>query len=253
MKSGLSFAFALCASILLAPGAHAQTISLEADHWMPFNGDGKAESGYMIDVAKAVFESHGLQVKYSVTPWARAVADVRSGKCNAVVGAGVDDAPDLIFPKEELGVGVQTFYVKAGSPWKYSGVDSLKGVKLAVIKDYTYFPELDAYIKANPSGVKAGYGADPLRDNLRLLLDGPVDVVVDNPAVLAYTADSMGIKGKVSVAGNGGTPLKMFIAFSPANPKSKEYADMLSTGIAALRKSGELKKVLARYGLSDWK
>ena len=253
MKTRLSFACAICVSILFSTAVYAQTISLEADYWMPFNGDGKAESGYMIDIAKAVFEPKGFQVNYSVTPWARAVADVRAGKCSAVVAAGVDDAPDFIFPKEEQGLGVQTFYVKAGSPWKYTGVGSLKGVKLAVIKDYTYFDDLDSYIKANPKSVAVAFGEDPLRDNLRLLVGGSVDVVVDATAVLAYTANRMGIKSKVANAGNGGSPLPMYIAFSPADPKSKEYANMLSAGTIALRKSGALKKILAKYGLSDWK
>jgi polar amino acid transport system substrate-binding protein len=242
----------LLTAVLATAGAQ-KIISLEADYWMPFNGDGKAETGYMIDIAKAVFEPKGYQVTFTVTPWARAVADTRSGKANAVVAAGVDDAPDFVFPKEEQGLGVQTFYVKAGSPWKYSGVESLKGLKLAVIKDYTYFPELDDYVKASPAGLVVTFGEDPLRDNLRLLVAGSVDVVVDATAVLAYMTNKMGIKGKVAMAGNGGSPLKMYIAFSPADPKSKVYANMLSAGTIALRKSGELKKILTRYGLSDWK
>ncbi len=238
---------------VLAMAGAQQTISLEADYWMPFNGDGKAETGYMVDIAKAVFEAKGLPVTFTVTPWARAVADTRSGKCSAVVAAGVDDAPDFIFPKEEQGLGVQTFYVRAGSPWKYSGVQSLKGLKLAIIKDYTYFPELDDYVKANPAGLVVTFGEDPLRDNLRLLVAGSVDVVVDATAVLSYMTNKMGIRSKVVAAGNGGSPLKMYVAFSPANPKSREYANMMSAGTAALRKSGELKKILAKYGLSDWK
>jgi polar amino acid transport system substrate-binding protein len=104
-------------------------------------------------------------------------------------------------------------------------------------------------LKSSPKGVKIAFGNDPLRDNLRLLVDGGLDVVVDATAVLAFTVDKMGIKGRVVAAGNGGEPLKMYIAFSPADPKAKVYADMMSAGTAALRKSGELKKLLARYGL----
>lgn len=97
------------------------------------------------------------------------------------------------------------------------------------------------------------FGDDPLKDNLRLLVGGSLDVVVDATAVLAFTVNKMGIKDKVAVAGSGGAPLKMFIAFSPADPKAKDYADILSAGTAALRNSGELKKLLAKYGLQDWK
>ena len=253
MKGLFSLVAALGLSLALSAGVHAQTLTLEADNWMPFNGDGKTDSGYMIDIAKAVFEPKGIQIKYSVTPWARAIADVRSGKGNAVVGAGVDDVPDFVFPKEEQGLGAQEFYVRADSHWKYSGIQSLKGVKLAVIKDYTYFPELDTYVKANPTSVVVGFGDDPLKDNLRLLLGGSADVVIDATAVMAYTVDTMGLRSKVKKAGTRGEPLKMFIAFSPADPKSAEFANMLSAGMTGLRKSGELKRILAKYGLTDWK
>ncbi len=122
-----------------------------------------------------------------------------------------------------------------------------------MIKDYTYYPELDAYIKANPSRIVTAFGEEPLKDNLRLLLGGGVDVVIDSTAVLAYTVGKLGMNGKVVSVGTGGAPLKMYIAFSPANPKSKEYAKILSDGMDSLRKSGKLKAILAKYGLADWK
>jgi len=36
-------------------------------------------------------------------------------------------------------------------------------------------------------------------------------------------------------------------------PLNKAIAKMLSNGIIDLRKSGELKKILDRYGVKDWK
>lgn len=44
----------------------------------------------------------------------------------------------------------------------------------------------------------------------------------------------------------------MYIAFSPAISQSKEYARILSEGVDTLRKSGELKTILKKYGLDDW-
>jgi polar amino acid transport system substrate-binding protein len=45
----------------------------------------------------------------------------------------------------------------------------------------------------------------------------------------------------------------VYIAFSPGNPKSQEYAQILSKGIQQLRASGELATILKKYGMSDWK
>jgi len=44
----------------------------------------------------------------------------------------------------------------------------------------------------------------------------------------------------------------LFIALSPNNPSSKATAAALGDGIDRLRKSGALKTILARYGVSDW-
>jgi polar amino acid transport system substrate-binding protein len=63
----------------------------------------------------------------------------------------------------------------------------------------------------------------------------------------------MGDKDRFRSAGTFGAPSKIYIAFSPANHKSKEYARILSEGIVSLRASGELKEILGKYGLDDWK
>lgn len=48
-------------------------------------------------------------------------------------------------------------------------------------------------------------------------------------------------------------PTENFIAFSPVNPKSREYAAILDRGMAEMRASGRLRQILQRYGVKDWK
>lgn len=252
------FPFLLTLLSALAPLAvRADTITLKADTWMPYNGDGKAETGYMLDVARTVFEAKGHKVVYAVTPWEKAVAETRSGKCTGIIGASRDDTPDFVFPAEELGVSVQLFCVRSGNPWKYAGINSLKPIKLGVIKDYAYFDELDAYIKtAPPNVVFSDDEENPLPSNLTKLVEGDLGAVVEDRSVLKYTLAKMKLQGKVVFAmstANATKSDKVYIAFSPKNPKSAEYARILSEGVAALRSSGALARILAKYGLTDWK
>ncbi|MNT92496.1 hypothetical protein D3C72_2337940 [compost metagenome] len=44
----------------------------------------------------------------------------------------------------------------------------------------------------------------------------------------------------------------LYVSFSPANPKSPQYAALITKGISELRQSGELKKILDKYGVLDW-
>jgi polar amino acid transport system substrate-binding protein len=245
-----------CLATVSSVAALADTITLKADYYMPYNGDGKAETGYMIDIAKAVFEPLGHKVVFIQGPWDKDVTEGRAGKCTGVVGAGVNDAKGFVYPSEEQALSVMLFCVKSGSPWKYEGINSLKTLKLGVVKDYSYFDELDAYIKANPTNLVIGTGDAPLQENLNKLVQGEVGAVVDDRSVLKYMIKKMNLQGKVTIAtttSEATKPFKLFIAFSPALPKSKEYAKSLSDGMLTLRKSGELQKILAKYGLTDWK
>ena len=123
------------------------------------SGDGKAETGLVVDIAKAVIEAKGHTVSYTVASWSRAIEDCRSGQYNAIIGATIEDAPDFVYPVEEQCQIRFAFFAKKGSPWKYRGIDSLKTIRLAVIQDYGYEQELLDYIKVYKSHViLAKYG-----------------------------------------------------------------------------------------------
>jgi polar amino acid transport system substrate-binding protein len=60
---------------MLCSLAKADTISIRADLWCPFNCDPSgAKPGYMIEIAKAVFEPLGHKIDYQTLNWARAIA-----------------------------------------------------------------------------------------------------------------------------------------------------------------------------------
>ncbi len=240
----------------LSASFYADTIKLAADEWMPFNGDGKTETGYMIDIAKIVFEKAGYTLSYEVTPWARAIEETRGGNYDAIIGAYKSDAPDFIFPENEQGFGGNTFFVKKGSKWKFNGIKSLEGIKIGVIQDYAYSDDLDKYIKLNQKDktkIDFSFGTKPAENNIKKLIAGQVDAIVDDMNVVKFAANKLNVFDLIELAGSAGEPDNMYIAFSPKNPKSKDYAAILSKGISELRKSGELKKILAKYGLKDWK
>jgi polar amino acid transport system substrate-binding protein len=246
----------LAAMTLAAPlSALADDIVLEADSWCPFNCEpGSDRPGFMVEIAQKVLGAQGHKIVYQIRPWARAIDNAKKGTTNGVIGASKADAPELVFPENELSnYPMDSFFVKAESNWTFTGVDSLSSVTLGSMLDYGYNDELLAYIKANPAKVDAIGGDAPLESNIKKLMAGRVDVVVEAPPVFWDTVTRLGLKDKVKAAGAFPTQQAMYIAFSPANPKSAEYAKSLSDGVATLRASGELKAILEKYGLQDWK
>ena len=244
--------------IIASPfNATAKTISIVADLWPPFNGNPYSDfEGYMVDITRAVFEAKGFEVRYIILPWTRAVSGTRSGIYTGIIGASKNDAKDFVFPQEELARNVLAFYVLKGNPWRFKGIDSIKNIKLGTIAGYDYRSWLNEYIQKNSdisSRVQIVSGKRPLQRNIRKLLAGRIDVIVDNEAAIRWGAEGMGVLGDVQVAGYGEEPSYCYIAFSPSLPESESYAELLSQGIVELRENGNLQKILDKYGLIDWK
>ncbi len=239
----------------LAPIAEAEVIKLRADVWCPFNCDPKSDKpGYMVEIAKAALEGKGDTIEYQTLNWARAISDARDGKYQGIVGAAESDAPDFSYPAKPLGRSNNCFYVRSDNAWVYKGVDSLKDISVAVIKDYTYGEPLDAYIKQNEKNGKkidVVSGDNPLELNLKKLDAGRVVSYIEDESVYKNYLLKKGLQPKVKNAGclDGNS---ISIAFSPKYPRGKELAKKLSDHVESMRKDGSLKKLLDTYGINDW-
>lgn len=247
----------LCLLLLLAVSAGAETITIRADNWPPFNGNPKdAKAGYMIEVLREIYAPLGHKIDYQLMSWDDSLTSVRKGQFTAVVGASRDDAPDFVFPQESLGTSMNTFFVLGKSNWLYSEIAALPKIKLGVIEDYAYSDELDAYIKANKKGGKVlvSRGEEALALLINKLQSGKVDVVVEDASVMLYALMKLGMPpGQIKAAGSPQDSQTLYVAFAPGNPTSKVYAQQFDEGIRKLRASGKLQQILTRYNLSDWK
>ena len=242
--------------IFMSAPLHAETITIRADPWLPYNGmSSKPPQGYMIDLADRIAKANGHRIEYGNLPWDDALDAVRKGQFDCVAGAAIDDADDFAFPEASWGKSQNAFFVMQESKWRYTGIDSLASVRLAVIDAYSYSEDLDAYIAAH-------------RDDGRLVIIKPVrratvsavsqlvteraDVVVEDINVMSQTLATLQMTDRVINAGTGDERTDVYIACTPATPRGKELAKMFSDGLVALRASGELQKVLDNYGLKDW-
>ena len=243
--------------ILFTQIAFCDTITLVADEWCPYNCvAGSKNPGYMIEVAQKIFHEAGHKVVYITGPsWEVAIEQSRNNEYNAIVGAAKDDAPDFIYPQNEIGIAQMAFLIHSTSPWQYTGLDSLSHVKLGAITDYTYNEEIDEYIqqhKNNPTKVQLVSGNHALDYNMQKLTRGTISTLIDDTAVIKYYFKSKQLTNPFKFV-NIDAESKSYIAFSPKHNKSEEYATILSAGIDQLRKSGELNTIMQKYGLSDWK
>lgn len=246
-------------SIATAKPTSAETITLAADSWCPYNcSPVYPPAGFMVDIANKAFEKHGIKIEYKTTPWDRAISDSRKGIYHGIIGASKKDAPDFIFPANPQGWMNVAFYVKKGNEWKYDGIKSLREISLGVVKDYSYGDEIDPYItqyNLNPSFVQPMAGDNALEINLSKLSRGKIGAVVEAKYVVDYYYSQHKKLEKPEEAGAlaPSEANNLYIAFSPKDKVlAQKYADILSAEIIKMRASGELKAILDVYGISDW-
>jgi len=259
----LRYFMILSVFILLPATAFSDTILLKSDTWCPYNCALDAKlPGYTIEVAKKIFEKAGHKLKYEIVPWSRALKLVKEGDITAIVGVTKNEAPELIFPEQEFGISVIHFFKRKGFAWTFAGTESLKTVRVGIMDDYEYGSELDEYFENNKNTKKVQIikAKEPLVLNIRKLLRKRIDVIPEDKAAFINTANSMRVWDKIEDAGidpisskEGLDESKLYIAFSPKNPKSKEYAKLITDGIEQMRLSGELSNILAKYKLTDWR
>lgn len=251
--------------LVKAPGqdAGADTLTLVSPDWCPLvcesgrPGVLAKEPGAVVEIVRAIFEEKGHRIVYSAPPWSRAIFATRKGSYTGILAAMKNDAPDFIYPEEEIGLNRMCFYVKAANPWRYQGVESLTTVVLGVIQDYAYDNgEVDDYIKksraAANSQVQTVASKTGLEQNFNNLEIDRITVILDECRVVDWYLRNNNLTGTYQQAGCL-AEVKMYVAFSPALEQSARYAALFSQGIRALRRSGRLQAILAKYGLKDWK
>ncbi|MCH8533097.1 MAG: transporter substrate-binding domain-containing protein [Saccharospirillum sp.] len=245
---------------LLLGGAtvQAETVKLVADPWCPFNCEpGDDAPGYMIEIAQRVFAEHGIEVEYHTLPWVRALMAVEAGEYSAAVGASRAEAPNFVFPELPQGLMNNVFWTLADSDWVYQGQASLKQINLAIIAGYGYSPELEAYIRLglDSQRVTELFGETPLQNGILMLERGRIDALLEEQSVFQYQLMHHGRSETFRNAGGVAQEAlfsEVYIAFSPELEGAEHYADILTEGMAQLRQSGELNKILSRYGVTDW-
>ncbi|MBF0239724.1 MAG: transporter substrate-binding domain-containing protein, partial [SAR324 cluster bacterium] len=134
-------------------------------------------------------------------------------------------------------------------------IQSLEKISLGVIADYLYGDEFDEYVKKykdDDKRVQVVFGDGALSSNIKKVMIGRIDSFVEDMMVCNSELKNMKKSGDVVPAGQL-VESNVYIAFSPNLETSEAYAKILTEGMIKLRKTGQLKEILDKYGLSDWK
>jgi polar amino acid transport system substrate-binding protein len=248
---GLLLAALILASLPVQTMAESRTVELASDPWCPHSCPGDpVHPGYMVEVARRAFALSGLTVTYRGMSWTRAMSDTLEGRLDGIVGTLASRAAALDLPQEGFGRNYYAFAVRDDDPWTLAGLDSLEERTIGAVQGYSYSPALDPWMATHRDQIQALGGESALDRNLRKLVAGRIDTVIEDEIVLLYRLKTWPDANRIRVAGRIESGA-LYIAFSRRNGRGKDLARLFDSGVRTLRATGELDRILAWYGLRD--
>ncbi len=231
----------------------APEITLGVTEKCPYICDKNAvNQGMLIDIIKSIFEKNNIKVKIRYSPMNRTMLLVKDKKVDGVIGILQRNAPGLVFPDKSIGQTRYMLYTAKEDDWLYTGLNSLNSRKIAVEsgKSYGIF---DSYIQryaTDNTKIYQVHGTDITKRLVQMLQRKRFNLLLEDKNIFDFNKKELKTEG-LNEAGSI-PPDTLYVGFLPSNNKAQKFADIVTKGMTNMRKSGELEKILANYGMSDW-
>jgi polar amino acid transport system substrate-binding protein len=246
---------------LAAP--RAETLRVCYDQWPPmtiFPTPEAPQRGVVIDMLSDIFHAAGYSIDFVEVPYARGIRMVASGQCDMLPEKedSPTDEPGFVYGGEPTFRYPTAFVVRHGDNWRFTGIDSLKGYRVATGVGWSYRsinPGYQDFLDdpANYYNVEVMTGDNDVVPRIyRMIANGRVDLYADNILVLEYLRTINGMRQDLDIVQPGlGLSLVEKPIFS-LRLSAEKRAALIATwdqGRRAIGPESE-KAYLARYGIT---
>ena len=245
------------------PGiSHAETLKVCYDQWPPmtiFPSEAAPGRGVVIDMLDEIFSSKGYQLEYLEVPLVRGLKMVENGLCHMLPEFPASEIPreGFVYANQATFAYTTGFVVRRGDPWRYQGIQSIKGKRAATGPGWDYSSMSVAYQNylddpKNSAFVEVVAGYDDVVERVfRMIKERRVDIYADNELVLQFVMHRMGLNDTLQIVRPGlGKKLVEKPIFSTKIPpaKRKELIRIWDEGRLSIK--GERESLLfKRYGI----
>lgn len=238
MKKVLFLLMSALAAVTIA-SQNLSTISVASDEWADCTQ--KDGTGLYFDVIRLVYAGQGAKLDIKITPFARSIDMVESGKVDLNVGDYQGDVTNGIYPKFPIDYDDLTVMMPLAQKGQFKGEASLKDRKVAWIVDYGYDKYLGVPVKLTEISDRAS--------GIKMLQSGRIDYYIETKSTIVPALEEMGISDKdftlVTLKW-----IKLYVCFAKSDKGSKLQA-IWDKRIPELIKSGELAKLFSKWGFED--
>ncbi|MGO3231812.1 transporter substrate-binding domain-containing protein [Agrococcus casei] len=202
--------------------------------------------GFDIDLGNALAERAGVEVEWAESEFSQFLADVNSGRSNAVLGAMLDtpERQETLTWVDYLESGFQFFTMKdTADEHGISGIEDLCGLTVAASRNSTYAGSINDWSAENCDGDDITVlDTDGSPDALLQLRQGRAQAVMQTSEAIAYIASQ---DEKIMPVGDPITSAFYGIGF----PKGDPMVEQFQTALEELIADGTYAEIAAEWGL----
>lgn len=245
---------------LLATGmfnlSHAKTLKVCYDQWAPmtiFPSEASPARGVVIDMLDQIYTSKGYKLIYYEVPLARGLDMVAEGLCDMLPEYlfSKNSTKGFVYASEKTFAYSSAFVVRRDDPWRYNGIESIKGKRIATGPGWDYSSmsvDYQNYIDdpKNSDLVEVIAGYDDVVDRIfRMIKENRVDLYVDNELVLQHVLNRLNLGGDLEIVHPGlEKKLVEIPIFSKKIPAAKRQELIKIWNEGRLSLKGEKEKML---------
>lgn len=245
--SRLTTAALLLGALLLAlcSPLQARQVVLATTSWEPYIGPDLPGQGYVAEVAREALARSGHSLRLVFLPWARAVHMARQGKVDGYLPEyeSKELRAEFLFSEPFPGGPVGFFKRRSQPHVPWPGLNSLKPLRIGVVRGYVNTPEFDAR-----TDLRKQYANDDAT-NLRMLLAGRIDLMLADRNVGHALARMHSAQADIEFLLPPLEEKNLYVCFPLQLPASAGLAKAFNNGLTTLRKDGSLTRLRARHGL----
>ena len=234
------FVLLLC---LMSPLSHAEVYTVAAYAWEPFIDDKRGDGGISIELVRKIMQSQGHDIKLVAMPWARSLAMLNKNKVDILPAVWFTEERTKTMLYSESYAANRLVFIKAkGSGYEFSGLPSLHGKVVGVVRDYAYDEKFlqDKAIKFSI--------ANSLDSNVKKVISGRVDLTLDDE-IAAKAIIKPELLQKIEFTKNALSEVPLFITCNKDNPKCAAIIQAFNQGLSEMKINGSINKLFADLGL----
>lgn len=235
-----------------------QTVHFATDQWPPYliaDNNGKISQGVIVEIIHEVFARiPNTEAKIHFMPWSRALAEVKSGRMDALPGLVYSESRTqhyhftvpifkgtsrLIYNRKQLPQG-----------FRWSSASDFDGLKVAAVRDYAMYDSLLSLLDDYDEKTVIPVISDDIV--VKMVGSGRIPLGAINELTAIYWAEKYGLSHKIGYVNQVVGEQKYFISISKQSSMAG-LAPQISKVVSDLTAEGIIDNILSRYGIMSTK